>query len=569
MSLEYLANEILLNLFEYFKIEDVFRAFYQLNSRFNTLLLKYFRAYHLDFQSISKHDFHLICTKYFPLISNQIISLRLCDEINASIQLKYIPIYIPSFSQLSHLRALSLYHIKSIHLLKRLVVEWQELPYLTHLSITNCYFFGTSTLLHTTINSIWRLRRLMYCHLNRLSKEWIEFIVPDDTSSSMQYLTFQNGHMNWQTSTGLLEKTPFLRSLNTHISQISKSEVEFSTEYESLSRLNVSTRSTANMLSCWKSFPNLSHLTVCMEACYLDGKQWEYIIKTYLSCLKEFHLLMEFTKEEEYVDRLLDSFRSSFWLEERQWYVRCHWWKISDPNDRTDIVLTTLPNLTGCSTYSIDKSCHRSTCPDDSVYNSYDHINTLKYSSCFHLLPFVFPNISYLAIRRPDHVEPWSAVPELENLRTLLYFTTEPYHRMRDELQTILDRASNLQTLRLLMHDDQYKFLDLKHPSIRCLDFGGHRMMSEECETLITNQLGQQCEVLITSIDQPEVVPPLINHLRSLRILKIFSRYIETPALFSSEDRLNDWLASHLPSTCNFQSRYKEKSSYTFIVWIR
>ncbi|CAF1511023.1 unnamed protein product [Adineta steineri] len=85
MNLECLANEILIDLFEYFKIEDLFHTFYNVNYRFNILLLKYFHSYHLDFQSVSKSNLHVICTKYLPLIRNQIISLRFSDDDNTPV----------------------------------------------------------------------------------------------------------------------------------------------------------------------------------------------------------------------------------------------------------------------------------------------------------------------------------------------------------------------------------------------------------------------------------------------------------------------------------------------------
>jgi hypothetical protein len=57
MNLELLANELLLDLFEYLNGIHLFRAFHGLNSRFNNLLLTYFRFYALDFQSVSKTGF--------------------------------------------------------------------------------------------------------------------------------------------------------------------------------------------------------------------------------------------------------------------------------------------------------------------------------------------------------------------------------------------------------------------------------------------------------------------------------------------------------------------------------
>jgi hypothetical protein len=53
--LEALANEILLELFEFLDAVELFRAFYDLNNRFNTLLLTHFRAYRINFHSVLKY----------------------------------------------------------------------------------------------------------------------------------------------------------------------------------------------------------------------------------------------------------------------------------------------------------------------------------------------------------------------------------------------------------------------------------------------------------------------------------------------------------------------------------
>jgi len=49
MKLECLANELLMEIFEYLTAIDLLHTFHYLNSRFNTLLFKYFREYNLDF----------------------------------------------------------------------------------------------------------------------------------------------------------------------------------------------------------------------------------------------------------------------------------------------------------------------------------------------------------------------------------------------------------------------------------------------------------------------------------------------------------------------------------------
>jgi len=74
--------------------------------------------------------------------------------------------------------------------------------------------------------------------------------------------------------------------------------------------------------------PNLCLLNLSMGFGLIDGHQWENIIRNYLPKLKTFRFTMEtlfdanrFSKER--IDELMNSFRSSFWIDEHRWFVRC------------------------------------------------------------------------------------------------------------------------------------------------------------------------------------------------------------------------------------------------------
>jgi hypothetical protein len=80
MKLEYLANELLMEIFEYLTTIDLLHIFHYHNSRFNTLLFKYFRGYNLDFRSISKQEFDIFIRQSFPWIIDRIKSLYLSNN---------------------------------------------------------------------------------------------------------------------------------------------------------------------------------------------------------------------------------------------------------------------------------------------------------------------------------------------------------------------------------------------------------------------------------------------------------------------------------------------------------
>jgi len=80
MKLELLANKLLLDLFKYSNGIHLFRAFHGLNSRFNNLLLTYFRFYAFEFQSVSKTDFDIICQEHVAPLADRIMLLCLSDD---------------------------------------------------------------------------------------------------------------------------------------------------------------------------------------------------------------------------------------------------------------------------------------------------------------------------------------------------------------------------------------------------------------------------------------------------------------------------------------------------------
>jgi len=80
MKFELLANEILLDLFEFLDAAYLLRAFSGINTRFGSLLFTHFHSYQLDFQLVSKSGFENLCQNYLPTIIDRIISLHLSDD---------------------------------------------------------------------------------------------------------------------------------------------------------------------------------------------------------------------------------------------------------------------------------------------------------------------------------------------------------------------------------------------------------------------------------------------------------------------------------------------------------
>ncbi|CAF4230852.1 unnamed protein product, partial [Adineta steineri] len=138
MNIESLANEILLDLFDYFDGIDLFHTFYVLNTRFNLLICKQYPLHWFTFSSMKKSRFDEICQQHIPRLTNRVYGLSFAEYDLTPEQMDLLFTYIPSFEQFSGLRSLSLQNITSS---KTLIKVIQELPYLLNLMHLTINFY--------------------------------------------------------------------------------------------------------------------------------------------------------------------------------------------------------------------------------------------------------------------------------------------------------------------------------------------------------------------------------------------------------------------------------------------
>jgi hypothetical protein len=110
--------------------------------------------------------------------------------------------------------------------------------------------------------------------------------------------------------------------------------------------------------------------------------------------------LDEYKDNENNVDKLLNTFRTPFWLEEHQWFVRYNW---HPSNSDKDGILYTLPY--GFNEYVYyDNILSKSTCSNNQHYWTYNHVRILRCpcsktpSNKSNLFHGNFPNIDHLEI---------------------------------------------------------------------------------------------------------------------------------------------------------------------------
>ncbi|CAF1207922.1 unnamed protein product [Adineta steineri] len=563
MDLEDLANEIILEIFGYFSTFDLLRSFYNLNIRFNHLVFAYFHTSGVDFSRIFLQDFYLICQEYLPAIADHITSLRLTNDDDTPQQADVFLQHGLTLRQLHQLRKLSLCDICSNDIMHTMMSEWTSLRYLTHLTLAGCYLTFDQSTSQSLIDTIWSLPILIYCYLN-ISFEETSIVIPTVKSMSLKYLFIWGFAYDQSQLNTIFQHTPCLEQCSVLFNMdIPDQSLVISHPLSSMTRLRIHSSHIEDdcLVKFLQIMPNLYQLIIDVDSLdlhstnpILNGYQWETIIRFYLPHLRIFRLRIEFSFPDQndldkQVDDLLKSFRSSFWLEEYKWFVRCHW------NQWNTACLYTLPYK--FADLKFDSSMkYKSTCPNDNHYLSYNHVEDLQYKILPIQSPMVssirFMNVDHLSIEFPMDMHSLPNMPRLDQVTSLEVCIINNY-LAQSKLQTLLNQMHCLSSfsfhpcsLSLLGSS----FFKLTHTNIRRLDFRifFQYFDDEQCTNLCDSPLGKQCEVLSIKVKKRESLPDLINNMINLRTLNI--QFEDDLFEQVNDDELVHWLRNHLPSTC-------------------
>ncbi|CAF1017227.1 unnamed protein product [Rotaria sp. Silwood1] len=567
MKLESLANEILLDLFEFINGVQLFRAFFDLNSRFNQLLIVHFQRYNIDFRSISKPYFNIMCKQHLPLIMNRIISLHLSNDDETPDLPNVFLSYGFTLNRFNHLQSLKLYYIRSIDLLNKIINQCLHLPYLLKLDMIDCYFLYEKENVRQLINTIWSLPKLTHWKFNRpfSSGIWLEEI--SVISSSIKYLSIEKTECYFTNLFHLFKYTPYLRQLSTSI-PINCEDIQFQTVISSMVSLKlIFNSSILSLKNLFQMMPNLQHSTLHITSFYLNGYEWEKILIDYLPKIKKFQLKMNFNypnfyRKENEIEKFLDSFRTYFWIEKHQWFVRYDW----NPSDIIGYgILYTLPYVFEDFIYSNEFSS-KSTCIVDRNYSSYDYVTKFlqkndkqNLGNCSILSSFRFSNVRHLEINFPFHDNLWLIIPKFDQL-TSLYIKLLGDNLNYNQLQELFNRASHLDLLTIGVDSwipIDNEFFTLKSSSIRQVHFVRKNKLiiqylnNKEFDTLINSSIIYHCNVLALGIENRIQILDLIKTMSNLQSLIIqcqddTSNSIEYSSI---NDEFIEWLYSCLPTT--------------------
>ncbi|CAF3881331.1 unnamed protein product [Rotaria sp. Silwood1] len=577
MNFERLSNELLIDTFKYFNGVHLLKAFSNLNTRLNHLLIIHFQTYGLDLQSISKSDYDNLCQQNLPWIANYITGLRLSDDDDTPNQ---INLFLSQSLTFEQLKKLSLYHISSFEIIKKVLNRFH---YLTHFDLINCHLQFRRKTLRNILNRLWILPELIHVRLQLSFNDTYDFPTPTFRSKSIQYLIIDNILLKSTELIRLFRSIPQLRHLTVMIDEFSN-DTKFPSKFVSISSLKLTVDHLTNgAINLLKNMPNLTSLTLQIGKNRINGHQWKQLFINYLPKIKIFRFLMLFNvKNEEQMNKIFDSYQTSYWINEREWYIRCHW---KFENNHISVLLYTLPYTFSYYTYLEENSNGyiKSTCPNEDDYCSYNRVTKLAQhlstSNDIYFSRIRFYNIQHLELVLPIHDELSTILPRLDPLITLKVSCDEDDdvdgNIVLSQLQNIINQASRLQDLIIGNWNSssiQEIPLHINSTSIRRLDLQSYHYFerdrcfnSEQCKAFLSTSLAKQCQVLQIVVNDKSDINELINGMPKLQALKVVFEHAHWNNYLPGHEDLFTWMIS------GFSRGVTENlpGTETYRLWIR
>ena len=525
-----LPNELLYRILGILDNETILFSFRLTCRRFYSIVQSY-NHYQLDFRSISKPNFRSICRSIHPA---HIVSLTLSNENQTANQIKC---FLSSFSvqQMTRLRSLTLLKIDY----QDFNTILQPLSTLSSLSLTfsNNNFQNSETLsLLSSVISGQYLRSLTF----DLSTENINQI-SWSKECLLQSLTISQSIGFTQLCTILSSALQLKKIvLQDCIVRINR-DTDLSMAYTQLISLTLND-SGLNMNGCellLSAVPSLEYFRLIGGSELCNGLFWENLIQKKLLKLTKFEFGLPgeaslTLNDSSEIQTLVSSFRTPFWLEVKQWFITCYYFKSS-----SSYCLYSLPICkSNVKLFANKDKLFYSTYPYFSQDISMtDNVNEMQL------------NLTKLIAGDKDDDNQATIYPYFRNLSKLLVDIDDEWPINSVEFLSSFINLSNIvnMTIRLNL-SIEYDFEKLRH---------------------VTHFFDQTSHLQSLVIDNPEIsaeticslVPHHVKHLQvttsSIQDMKLLTEQMVylwsiTFEAFDAEDlkiELSNWLAETRPSS--------------------
>ncbi|CAF0742369.1 unnamed protein product [Adineta ricciae] len=608
MSLEQLPNDVLLTVFNYINTVDLFRAFHHLNERFDTQLRVHVATHKVDFRWITKRAFDIFCRTSLGSITTNVTSLCLSDDVefpnlfhhflpNPEQNFPTDPARIPrdfdgyghqilrsgirfTMRQFANLKYLHLDVIDFLEPVVQLLFECRYLSRLTHLKITQNM---DSYLTHAPriVNAVWQLPNLS--HFRFVSMNTInisDVTLSRCTSRTILSFSLERIEISWVQFFNLLENSPNMA--HARVSICKAAEVPTIMQIiPSITKLNLTVEYVPNVLAHIFDFmPNIDHLTIEFENSLsfeyesFNEHKWKQIVLNHLPNLKVFSFFYVFfapydIQIEQVVDTLLDTFRTPFWLDERQLFVQCDW--LPEDNGKP-VILYTLPQTCGYSYALHPMRKSRSTHPAvdrDSMLSDVPSMNfskSIDYINRYSLRSVQNRQSADLMVELPVQEHVWRFIS------TFAHFTSLSVRLARmnypSQLQQLINLSANCHSVTLgNISPAKLVELDINQTCLRRIALTEYTFNAVECSAFANSPLGKQCTILRIGLTDRRHVLVLLAEMPQLQQLTCQCSDAKWDIDESLADENQDevqWLREQLPKT--YSINYVEDSFVR--IWI-
>jgi hypothetical protein len=319
-----LPVEILYYIFDRLDAQTIFLSVRNTCRQLRTVANRYDK-FNLNFKSISKPDFYFLCNRIDP---QDVTSLTLSHDVETIDQIDLFLSYFGT-RHFNRLRSLTLLAIEERHL--KLILQCVNIRSLISFSLK----IGKSDdrKRNTTaklLSSVLTQSNLVTLDLDvqpgRIEKiDW-------PSPYTLQYLRIGN-NIQFDQLDAILRCLPHLRTLviSTLLCSYTDKNIltNLSKPFPSIVSLTIENlNSEIDRLELFLSLtPSLTYLKLIGKGNFLDGNRWEQFIQTNLSLLNKFELFVQERRDVTFgrltIESIISSYRTSFWLEHKKWFVNC------------------------------------------------------------------------------------------------------------------------------------------------------------------------------------------------------------------------------------------------------
>ncbi|CAF3171372.1 unnamed protein product [Rotaria sp. Silwood2] len=320
-SIQTLPVEILHRIFDSLDAQTILFSIRPVCRLFRAMVNTYDR-YFLDFKSISKSNFHLLCHLINP---QNVISLRLCNDDHTPNQIGLF-ISLIRLRQFSRLHSIIFLGIEEFQL--NMILKRINLKCLTSFSLHIQEYDNRRK--KTTLNSLTSI--LAQSNLRK-----VELNIKDDRISNISWPVNSridyfiiHSDVSFHNILTIFSCSPQLHTLvlKQNLPTL-MGNMKQTCSFSQLTSLTIENlHVTIDQLESFLLLmPSLIDLKLIGKECVFDGKRWEQFIHINLPNLNNFEFFIDISKSinqtQEDLQLIIESFRSPFWIEYKKWYVAC------------------------------------------------------------------------------------------------------------------------------------------------------------------------------------------------------------------------------------------------------